>query len=200
MTKTDDKICTVYLNIFKTFTPFHKILLNNTFSRKPKLSLFTPWKHIWEWRYRPTHSEPRYYMEWNGQPDVRADLLPETEPRSTNFTGEWVGPRCGTDVLEKRKLSWPCRNLKLRSSSPYPSRYTDWAIQASFYVPIFTASSVKYSHLNFTYAIFEQAETYLVFKSVYLSNRNQQLCKIQFNSLVSTSASKYTYQLRLYIH
>jgi hypothetical protein len=39
-----------------------------------------------------------------------------------------VGPKAaGLDVMEKRKLSYPCKNYNPRSSRPQPSHYINYA-------------------------------------------------------------------------
>jgi hypothetical protein len=49
-----------------------------------------------------------------------------------HWIGDWVGPRVGLDLMEKKQISCPCRvsNPIPRLSSPQLSRYTDWAIPA----------------------------------------------------------------------
>jgi hypothetical protein len=56
--------------------------------------------------------------EWSDSHSCR--LTPGETTPCTNFTGGWVGPKAGLDVMEKRKLLIPIGNRTPahRSSSP----------------------------------------------------------------------------------
>jgi hypothetical protein len=49
------------------------------------------------------------------------------------YIGDWVGPRASLDIVEKRKITAATRNQTPIpwSSSPLPSLYTNWAMQAA---------------------------------------------------------------------
>ena len=70
----------------------------------------------------------------------RHDLaaFPTTCNPGTRRNGGWVGPRASFDVFEDRKIC-PYRKSNPLPSSPYPSRYTDYAASAPY---------VKSSFLN----------------------------------------------------
>jgi hypothetical protein len=68
-------------------------------------------------------------MEVSGQIYAPTALTPGKDP-GIYWIGDWVGSRTGLDVLEKRRISCPCRDSNPGPSSPYPSHYTDWASPA----------------------------------------------------------------------
>jgi hypothetical protein len=61
-------------------------------------------------------------------------LYPRERAPGTHWIGGWSGPRAGLDAVSKRKIPIPRRD----SNPDYPivqavvSRYTDWAIPASY--------------------------------------------------------------------
>jgi hypothetical protein len=44
-------------------------------------------------------------------------LTPEKEPPGTQYTGGWVGPRAGLDVVVKRRNPFPCYEWNLHRPS-----------------------------------------------------------------------------------
>ena len=76
-----------------------------------KFPLSTPWRCMWEQSYSSTHSEPRHWMEVNGELHDPA-ALPPLKNLGTHKIWGWVGQR---SVLERRKLS-----CSYRFSNPGP--------------------------------------------------------------------------------
>jgi hypothetical protein len=74
------------------------------------------------------------------QPHSPAPLSPRKRPSGAH----WIGPRVGLDAA-KRKI--PCGNQTpiIRSSSPYPSHYTDRTIPATLVSPISNISKYNYA-------------------------------------------------------
>jgi len=55
-------------------------------------------------------------MEVSGQLHTR-DNLPPRKNSGTTWAGGWLGSGASSNVLEKRKISWPCRDSNFISSS-----------------------------------------------------------------------------------
>jgi len=55
-------------------------------------------------------------MKVSGQLQTPDDLPPRKNP-GTTWAGGWVGSRASSNVLEKRKISNPCRDSNSVSSS-----------------------------------------------------------------------------------
>ena len=56
-------------------------------------------------------------MEVSGELYALAAVLPG-KSRGTHGIGRWVGPRTRLDVVEKKKVSFPCRHSTHGPSSP----------------------------------------------------------------------------------
>jgi hypothetical protein len=59
-------------------------------------------------------------MKVSGQPQAPADLRPEETAPATHCTGDWVGPRADLDVMEKRKIYFPCQKSNNAPSAVHP--------------------------------------------------------------------------------
>jgi len=57
---------------------------------------------------------------------------------STHSTGVWVGKCAGLDVLEKRKISCPCRDSNPQPSNPQSSHCIDYAN------PVLSSDKINY--------------------------------------------------------
>jgi hypothetical protein len=69
-------------------------------------------------------------MEVGGQHHASL-TLPQGRTPLTIKTGGCIGPRASLDDLEKRKISCLCQDSNPKSSSPYPSHYTNCATTVS---------------------------------------------------------------------
>jgi hypothetical protein len=56
-------------------------------------------------------------MEASGELHAPVSLPPEKKPLGTHWIGGWLGPRAGLDPVEKRKISFLCRESNLNSSA-----------------------------------------------------------------------------------
>jgi hypothetical protein len=65
----------------------------------------------------------------SGQLHTLIALLPREIDPSAHWIGNWVGPRAGLDVMEKKKISNPCQELNAWTLivQPVASYYTGWA-------------------------------------------------------------------------
>jgi hypothetical protein len=84
-------------------------------------------------------------MEVSGHLHTLAALPFKERTPGTHWMGDWVEPRACLDGVAKRKIpSLP--GIERRSSSPYPSHYTDWATPA----PIRTGNEyIRYHRKTF---------------------------------------------------
>jgi hypothetical protein len=62
----------------------------------------------------------------NGQLHAPA-ALPTEKATGTHCIGSWVGPRPSLDIIERRKIFWPCRESN-PGRAARSRRYTYWAI------------------------------------------------------------------------
>ena len=81
----------------------------------------------------------------SGQQHAPAALYPR-ERHGTHFTGGWVGPRAGLDGW---KISSP-QGFDRGPSSPYLSRYTDWATRPTTLYTIICKHTELLSDINNT--------------------------------------------------
>jgi hypothetical protein len=104
---------------------------------KVKLSLCFNWppRHeglLREWRYSSPHSLTSALNrdEWSASWPCR--FTPRERAPSTHWIGGWVVPRAVLDVVVKRKIPSPRRELHPKTPifQPVAQRYTDWAITA----------------------------------------------------------------------
>jgi hypothetical protein len=100
-----------------------------------KLSLCFNWSPRYEdvmreWSYRSTHSLTSALDggEWSASRPGR--FTPRERAPVTHWIGDWVGPRAGLDVVLRRKIPSPCRDLNPDHSARSPVLY-HWAIPAN---------------------------------------------------------------------
>jgi hypothetical protein len=84
-------------------------------------------------------------MEVSGQlPALAAVLLKETAP-GTHCIGGWLSPRAGLDIVDKRKISYPCQKWNPYSSAVQPIAYLLWSLS-------YPGSSRKFTLLKYSAA------------------------------------------------
>ena len=88
-------------------------------------------------------------MELSGQPDALAAWAPEKNTVVFWIRG-WVKPRVVLVVLEKRKISVPCRHSKSTLSSMYPSHHIACATPAPLHVSHFGVITISWKSLFHT--------------------------------------------------
>jgi hypothetical protein len=116
---------------------------------KVKLSLRFNWapRHVVvlvEWRYSSTHSliSALDGGEWSALRPGR--FTPTERVPDTHWIGGWEGPRASMDVVARIKKSQPLSGIECRSSSPQPSRYTNWSAAAPTCFPKITINVILY--------------------------------------------------------
>jgi hypothetical protein len=67
--------------------------------------------------------QPRHYMAVSGQLYPSSNLTSEEITLGAYFIGDWVDPRIGPDVMNKKQTSFPCRESNIRhpARSPVPT-------------------------------------------------------------------------------
>jgi hypothetical protein len=108
-------------NFINTTNSMRGLLAIHNFFKSMTFSVFTPWRYRgsrWWWviNFTPLRLRPR--------------------ERTPVPLGVWVGLGPGVDLLEERKISWPCQSSNPVSSSLYPSHYINYATPETTYVPL----------------------------------------------------------------
>jgi hypothetical protein len=97
-----------------------------------------------EWKYSSTILDLGVRWRWVASFTALPCYPWETAP-GTHWTGGWMGPRAGVDIMEKRRVSFPywesdSGSLVVQTSAKL---FTDWAVQAA---PCIILSVVYYRH------------------------------------------------------
>jgi hypothetical protein len=83
-----------------------------------------------EWRYSSTILDLGLGGgEWSVSHPGR--FTPKERAHGTQWIGDWVGPRAGSDAVEKREASCPCRESN-PGRNPLAGCYTDCTIPSFF--------------------------------------------------------------------